>query len=113
MEPDRAFRAGTEFLSEAGVEGRVQGQAGDLVFVLVSHQLVQVAGDGFDQGGRSRGVGLRGPDSLYEIGVAGGVGRTLVPDQVVGADRDKPAEFGRGVGEYGPRDMAGQRVRSR
>src|SRR4029077_1287883 len=86
---------------EAGSQGRLQGQPGDLVLVLIGHELVQVPGDGLGQRGRARRpVLFRGADPFDYVEVAAGVGGVLVRRQVVGAGPDQAVEGG--LGRSGP-----------
>ena len=76
--------AGTELAGQPGPLGVEPVEPGDLVLVLVGHQLVQAGGEGPGDDGVGAGAAIllgRG-DVGHLLQVAGGVGGVLVVDEV-------------------------------
>ena len=101
MEPPGDLRLRTPDRLVGGSRLGQQEQAGDLVLVLVGHQLVEVAGDGVGEPGRLVIDALLGPAGRGDHPAeALGIARRLVIDEVVGQPLDQLVEgFRRGVGD--------------
>ena len=96
MQLDPVCRVGPKAAPQLRGERGVEGEPGDLVLVLVGHQLVQLSSDRLAQLGRRRGDLRLAAAHLRDHGpVAGGIRLVLVGDQLSRPRRDQRVECGR------------------